>query len=365
MLEIKHLVKEFGHFKATNDVSFHIEQGEFVTILGPSGSGKSTVLRMIAGLEIPTSGDIFINKNKVTTLDPQKREIGLVFQSYALFPNMTVTENISYPLRARRWKKSEMNERVKELLHMVGLEHRAHHYPHQLSGGERQRVALVRSLAFNPPLLLLDEPLSALDAKVREKLRVSLKEIQKAMGVTTVMVTHDQEEAFELSDRIIVMNEGKVEQVGTPTEIYYTPKTNFTASFVGQTNLLTGIVKNSESWNRELRRVRINFNEMDVEWLLPESEAVIGNKVSINVRPESFIIKTEDAQSNLSGQVNKVRFMGPITRYTVEMNDQLLIVDCMSSLNQSLSVGEKIHLGLVHPGIAHSYNERQLEKNYS
>jgi len=365
MLEIQHLIKMFGNFKATNDISLKVEKGEFVTILGPSGSGKSTVLRMIAGLETPSSGDIFINDKNVTKLAPQKREIGLVFQSYALFPNMTVTENIAYPLRSRKWTKSDISERINELLSMVGLEHRAAHYPHQLSGGEKQRVALVRSLAFRPPLLLLDEPLSALDAKVREKLRVSLKDIQKAMGVTTLMVTHDQEEAFELSDRIIVMNEGRIEQIGTPTEIYYTPKTNFTASFVGQTNLITGVVMQSEPWNNGLRKVKLNFLGSIIEWFLPEKEATVGNTVSIHVRPESFFFTSEASQYDLLGKVIAIRFMGSITRYSVDMKDHILIVDCVSSFRQWFSVGDNVWLNLQLPSAVDPNTDRQADIRFS
>ncbi len=264
MLSIEGLTKHFGTHTAVADFSLHMKESEFVTLLGPSGSGKTTVLRMVAGLLSPSGGSIRIGDLDVTHMNPQSRNIGLVFQSYALFPNMTAWDNVAFPLRVRRWKSDEIRARVDSLLDMVGLSHRAKFYPDSLSGGERQRTALARALAFHPPLLLLDEPLSALDAKVRQGLRASLKDIQRTTGVTTLMVTHDQEEALELSDRIVVMSQGKVEQIGSSDDIYYRPQTSFTANFIGEVNAIEAVVKELGHGMAKLR-----FQGLEFDWPLP------------------------------------------------------------------------------------------------
>lgn len=350
MLQVNNLTKHFGSFHAASDVSFEVGKGEFVTILGPSGSGKSTILRMIAGLTPPTSGSILIDGKDVTALSPQKRDIGLVFQSYALFPNMTVAQNVAYPLRVRKWKRTDIQARVKELLELVGLSHRQDYYPQQLSGGERQRVALIRALAFQPPLLLLDEPLSALDAKVRERLRASLKEIQSALHVTTVMVTHDQEEALELSDQVVVMNQGKVEQAGTPSVVYYSPRTAFAASFVGQSNSITAVIKRTEPWANAMRKATVYYQGALLVWLVDEADAVVENTVTLFVRPESIRLRPQGA-AHLNGIVHSVQFMGAMTRYKVEVAAELLTVDTTSSLSQAIQVGDVVGLELCHPGL--------------
>lgn len=264
MLSIEGLTKHFGTHTAVADFSLHMKESEFVTLLGPSGSGKTTVLRMVAGLLAPSGGSIRIADLDVTHMNPQSRNIGLVFQSYALFPNMTAWDNVAFPLRVRRWKSDEIRARVDSLLDMVGLSHRAKFYPDSLSGGERQRTALARALAFHPPLLLLDEPLSALDAKVRQGLRASLKDIQRTTGVTTLMVTHDQEEALELSDRIVVMSQGKVEQIGRSDDIYYRPQTSFTANFIGEVNAIEAVVKELDHGMAKLR-----FQGLEFDWPAP------------------------------------------------------------------------------------------------
>ncbi|MCL6547557.1 MAG: ABC transporter ATP-binding protein, partial [Alicyclobacillus sp.] len=267
MLTVHNLSRHFGSHVAVDQFNLEIREGEFVTLLGPSGSGKSTVLRMIAGLLEPTSGTVHIAGRDVTRLPPQARGIGLVFQSYALFPHMTAAENIAFPLKVRRWSREQVRRRVDEMLELVGLAHRRDHLPEQLSGGERQRVALARSLAFRPPLLLLDEPLSALDAKVRVSLRESLKQIQATTGVTTLMVTHDQEEALELADRVAVMNQGRIEQVGTPAEIYYNPATAFTAQFIGSVTALTATVVSVRETGDEAGRVAtLEWAGSQFEW---------------------------------------------------------------------------------------------------
>ena len=235
-LTIDGLWKAFGVFIALREVSLDINQGEFICFLGPSGCGKTTLLRAIAGLDPQTRGTIRQNGRDISDLPASQRDYGIVFQSYALFPNLTVEKNIAFGLENTKHPKTEIATRVKELLDLVGLPEQAKKYPAQLSGGQQQRIALARAIAINPGLLLLDEPLSALDAKVRVHLRHEIKELQRKLGVTTVMVTHDQEEALSMADRIVVMNHGVIEQVGTPTEIYRSPATLFVADFIGETN---------------------------------------------------------------------------------------------------------------------------------
>src|SRR3954462_12662808 len=239
--EVRNLHKRFGDFTALGDISLDIADGEFVCFLGPSGCGKTTLLRAIAGLDPQTSGTIRQKGRDVSALPPAQRDFGIVFQSYALFPNLTVSDNVGYGLVSRRHKRAGIARRVGELLAMVGLPDAGPKYPAQLSGGQQQRVALARALATSPGLLLLDEPLSALDARVRLRLRHEIKALQRRLGVTTIMVTHDQEEALTMADRIVVMNQGAIEQVGTPQEIYRRPATAFVAGFVGAMNFVDGI----------------------------------------------------------------------------------------------------------------------------
>lgn len=242
-LRIEHLTKMFGAFTALHDVSLEIFEGEFVCFLGPSGCGKTTLLRAIAGLDIQTSGRVEQAGRDISTLPPAERDFGIVFQSYALFPNLTVTKNVAYGLENRKLPRADIVARVTELLELVGLPEQGDKYPAQLSGGQQQRVALARALATSPGLLLLDEPLSALDAKVRVYLRHEIKSLQRRLGVTTVMVTHDQEEALTMADRIVVMNQGVIEQIGTPEQIYGTPATAFVADFIGSMNFIPGALE--------------------------------------------------------------------------------------------------------------------------
>ena len=242
-VELKHINKEFGDFKASKDVNFEIEKGRLVALLGPSGSGKTTILRMIAGLEHPTSGEIYIDGKLVNGLTPAERGIGFVFQSYALFRYMTVYENIAFGLELQKKSKKEIKKRVEELLELTDLKDLGNRYPNQLSGGQRQRVAFARALAPNPSLLLLDEPFAAIDAKVRKELRSWLREMIYKVGITSIFVTHDQDEAVEVADQIIVTNEGRVEQIGTPVQIYKKPETPFVSEFIGNGTVITDYYK--------------------------------------------------------------------------------------------------------------------------
>ena len=242
-VELKNINKNFGDYKASDNVNFGVEKGKLIGLLGPSGSGKTTILRMIAGLETPDSGDIIIDGVRVNDLAASKRGIGFVFQNYALFRYMTVYDNIAFGLRVQKADKKKIDERVRELIKLIGLEGLEKRYPSQLSGGQRQRVAFARALAPNPQLLLLDEPFAAIDAKVRKELRSWHREMIEKLGVTSIFVTHDQDEAIEVADEIIITNKGRIEQTGTPIEIYHNPKTAFTASFFGETTFVDDYLK--------------------------------------------------------------------------------------------------------------------------
>ena len=253
-LELSKINKEFAKAVAVNDFNLSAEQGEFVSFLGPSGCGKTTTLRMIAGFELPTSGKIQIDGKDLTFVSPSKRNVGMVFQSYALFPNMTVAGNIAYGLRMAGKPKAEIKQRVDEMLSLIHMKDFSGRYPSQISGGQQQRVALARALAIRPRVLLLDEPLSALDAKIRVELRQEIRRIQQQLGITTIYVTHDQEEALSISDRIVVMSEGRIEQIGSSSEIYNFPKTEFVANFVGQLEFVAGGCCQPGRGTREGRR---------------------------------------------------------------------------------------------------------------
>lgn len=238
-LSIKNIKKSFKKSEVLKGIDIEINKGELVCFLGPSGCGKTTLLRIIAGLETKNSGEVTLEGKDITPLAPSKRNIGIVFQNYALFPNLTIAENIAYGLVNKKIKKSEIDKKVNEMLALVGLEEAKNKYPSEISGGQQQRVALARAIVLQPDILLLDEPLSALDAKVRESLRAEIKRIQKKLNITTIMVTHDQEEALTMGDKIVVFNNGHVMQIGTPEEIYYNPKNDFTADFIGKINFVT------------------------------------------------------------------------------------------------------------------------------
>src|SRR5579863_1596826 len=237
-IELRNVTKSFSETVAVNDVSFTVKEGELMALLGPSGGGKTTVLRMIAGLEVPTEGDIFIRGARVNDISVQKRNIGFVFQNYALFKNMTVFKNIAFGLKIKKWKRADLEARVAELLELLGLAGLERRYPHQLSGGQRQRVAIARALASKPSVLLLDEPFGAVDAKIRQELREWLVHLHRDLNVTTLFVTHDQEEAMEVSDRIVIFSRGNLEQIGSPREVYEQPVNEFVARFIGVMNVL-------------------------------------------------------------------------------------------------------------------------------
>jgi iron(III) transport system ATP-binding protein len=313
-LKVENLTKKFGDFTALKDISLEVLEGEFVCFLGPSGCGKTTLLRAIAGLDIQTHGRVEQGGRDISGLPPLERDFGIVFQSYALFPNLTVYKNVAYGLENRKTPKPEIQARVRELLESVGLTDQEDKYPAQLSGGQQQRVALSRALATKPGLLLLDEPLSALDAKVRVRLRREIKELQLKLGITTIMVTHDQEEALTMADRIVVMNEGVIEQIGTPQDIYSRPVNPFVADFIGTMNFLTGAAAGNG-------RVRLG----DIELAATDGPDGIkeGNAVTICIRPEDVATRgvTLDTANAVQTVVETLEFLGSFYRATLRVQD--------------------------------------------
>ncbi|MEZ4561485.1 MAG: ABC transporter ATP-binding protein [Thermomicrobiales bacterium] len=309
--------KQYGAVMAVREVSLDIAPGEFVTLLGPSGSGKTTTLMMLAGFEIPTAGEIYVDKNPIAAVPPYRRNIGMVFQNYALFPHMTVGENIAFPLQMRKLGKSEIQQKTRDVLALVGLPGYEARYPRQLSGGQQQRVAVARALVFNPRVLLMDEPLGALDKQLRERLQLEIKALHDQLGVTIIYVTHDQEEALVMSDRIAVMNDGRIEQCGPPAELYDEPANRFVADFIGESNFIDGKVTTHEGSTTcvavpGLGEVRAQRK--------PEVETGAG--AALTVRPEK-IVATEErnlpGMNVVSGTVSEVIFVGEMRRYVVAL----------------------------------------------
>jgi putative spermidine/putrescine transport system ATP-binding protein len=324
-LEINNVQKAFGGQYVVRDFNLSVGGGEFVAFLGPSGCGKTTVLRMIAGFEEPSGGSIVIGGKDVTNLKPNQRNIGMVFQAYALFPNLTVAQNIGFGLKVASMPKAEANARVAEMLELIKLPQFGDRYPYQLSGGQQQRVALARALAPKPKLLLLDEPLSALDAKVRVSLRDEIRSIQKELGITTIFVTHDQEEALSISDRIVVMSQGYMEQVGTPFEVYNFPRTRFVASFVGTLNILRGKVGDPAKGT-------INVDGQEIISARGVADAKPGDIRSVALRPESVALTDPGGTRNrMQGTVEEVSFLGSVIRVRVRFTDSVISLDTFNS----------------------------------
>jgi putative spermidine/putrescine transport system ATP-binding protein len=333
-LEVQHLVKRFGATPVVDDFNLDIREGEFLSFLGGSGCGKTTTLRMIAGFETPTSGSIRIAGTEIAPVPPNRRGVGMVFQNYALFPNMTVRGNIGFGLKVTGWKSADIERRVDELLALIHMEEFGGRYPHQMSGGQQQRVALARALAPRPRILLLDEPLSALDAKIRARLREEIRAIQKRLGITTVYVTHDQEEALSLSDRIVVMRAGKIEQVGTPFEIYNRPASAFVASFIGTLNVLEAEVIDAAEG-----RLRVDGQEVLAAGILPGSR-----DVKLSLRPE--MLSLEPHENRLRGTLSNIIFLGSIVRLVVGLTDREIFLDTFNTPRLELPpLGSPVSVG--------------------
>jgi len=338
-LQVTNLSKSFGSFEAIKNIAINIKEGEFVCFLGPSGCGKTTLLRCIAGLETQTTGSIIQKSKDISNLPPSNRDFGIVFQSYALFPNLSVFSNIAYGLINNKWKKQDVKKRVDELLNLVDLSNHATKYSSQLSGGEQQRVALARALAISPGLLLLDEPLSALDAKVRVFLRKQIRDLQRQLGVTTIMVTHDQEEAQTMADRIFVMKDGEIIQSGTPNDIYTKANSPFIASFIGSMNFIPAII--STAGKVKCNSIEINCDTKNFK----DSESV-----QLAIRPEDIRFQKENDDDNiLFGKINEIEFLGAFQRVYFEskdVTDELIMVDVPSSNARKiqLTVNDDINL---------------------
>jgi len=352
-LVLKNICKSFGSLVAVDNVSLTVEPGEFVCFLGPSGCGKTTLLRIITGFEFQTSGDISFGEKNLNNVIPQKRDFGIVFQSYALFPNMTVQQNVAFGLKMRKMPKNLIDNRVDEMLELMGLSEWEKHYPSQLSGGQQQRVALARAIAIKPNVLLLDEPLSALDAKIRVRLRAVIKKLQHELGITMIYVTHDQEEALSMADRIVVMREGQLRQVGTPWEIYKKPKTSFIAEFVGTSNFVEGCRKDN----------RIVYGQYSFE--VSEIDMVDSEKVYLAIRPEDIEIvgTTITPESCVTSNIVEVRaelitFLGSVVNITVILEGRKIVVDIAQKEFSKKPLNQKESLRLYFPPDAfHVYSE--------
>lgn len=338
-VEIKSIQKSFNNIKVLKDIDFSIEKGEFLTLLGPSGCGKSTLLRCIAGLNNFENGSIIIDNKDIGNVKPKDRQVGMVFQSYALFPNMTVYENIAFGLKIKKLPKKEIDKKVKEMIEIVELNGKEDNYITELSGGQQQRVALARSIVTEPKVLLLDEPLSALDAKIRKNLQVQIRKIQKKLNMTTIFVTHDQEEAMTMSDKIIVMNKGYIAQIGGPEEIYKHPANEFVARFIGNYNV---------------------YNKIEGKKLLN-----IKLENSIAIRPEVISISKENDKDKLENyyikaKVNQKYIIGSIVRYELYKDDIKILVDMLNQ-DSLISEGSEVYVKIPKKDVIH-FNEGDISE---
>ncbi|MDM5296912.1 ABC transporter ATP-binding protein [Bacillus pumilus] len=346
-IKLEHISQHFGEQMALRDVSLTVNDGEFFSLLGPSGCGKSTLLNIIGGFLDPTKGMVYIGDRNVTSLPPYQRKTGMVFQSYALFPHLTVFDNVAYGLKVQKRKKAEMKQRVMESLSLVQLESYANRMPHQLSGGQQQRVAIARALAIQPSVLLLDEPLSNLDAKLRKNMQTELRNIQRNVGITTILVTHDQEEALSLSDRIGILGEGRIQQIGTPLEVYRQPNNRFVAEFIGQVNLFEAEYDEANSTLIVPHLIQSNGQHVQLKTTARKEK---GEKLKylLMLRPERITVssKREDAHPNhVTGVLAEVNYIGHSLRLVVRLDRGGIIVHASDAAFPKLpKVGETIHI---------------------
>lgn len=348
-VEIKGAFKQFGANVVLNGIDLEVKQGELLTLLGPSGCGKSTTLNLIAGFLDPDRGEVHIKGNNVTKVPPYKRDLGMVFQTYSLFPHMTVYENLSFGLKLRKVSKAEQKKKISkalELVKMSGLENR---YPRELSGGQRQRVAISRALVVEPELLLLDEPLSNLDAKLRHELRAEIKRLQKEIGVTTIFVTHDQEEALSMSDRVVVMNAGKIEQISTPTEIYNHPKTEFVFQFIGKSNCFEGNVSAVDK-RKVAVKIGSDITHVDINNVMGnESDLKTGDEVKLYIRPEKLQIVSLDEKPSSPldfhrAKINQMNYLGTSWEINVLLQGKSIQI-LTSAFDSSWQNGSEVLIG--------------------
>ncbi len=352
-LSLQAVQKTFGQTIAVHRLNLAIQAGELVSLLGPSGCGKTTILRMIAGFERPSEGSIFLGDTDISLLPTNRRNMGMMFQSYSLFPHMTAAQNIAFGLRVRNVPQAQKFERVQEMLDLVGLSGMGQRFPHQLSGGQQQRVALARALAIAPKVLLLDEPLSALDAQVRLQLRNEIRRIQQQLSITTLFVTHDQEEALSISDRVVVMSQGQIDQLGSPEDIYLRPQTPFTASFIGAMNQIPGTWRQEGVWvtdsfepSADRPQTGRLLQTQTAEW--PEGSAVV-----VLVRPESMTVLAQDdaavtpGLNLLSGLIAGRTFLGSVSRLSVLVGDYYLNADVPTSQQERFAPGQVVQLSFL------------------
>ncbi len=313
VVDVRNVHKRFGSTVAVDGVSLTVEEGEFVTLLGPSGCGKTTILRLVAGFERPDSGRVLLGGEDVTDVPAHRRDVHTVFQQYALFPHLTVARNVAFGLQRKGLNKSEIARHVTEVLDLVRLPSLADRYPAQLSGGQQQRVAIARAIVLEPRVLLLDEPLAALDRKLREEMQVELKELQRRLGISFVFVTHDQDEALAMSDRVVVMNAGNIEQTGPPREVYEAPQSRFTAEFVGVTNILSGVVEANDGGDVVLGSAngRVRFS----------GDLVVGETVDVAIRPEKLRFVGVGDPFSIRATVESARYLGDVTHWHVRLTD--------------------------------------------
>jgi len=338
-LELKNISKIFGKTTAVEDFNLQVNKGELVSFLGPSGCGKTTTLRMVAGFEIPTGGKIIIDGKDVTNKSPNQRDVGMIFQSYALFPNLTVAGNVGFGLKIAKKPAEEIKKRVVEMLDLIHMPEYGNRYPYQLSGGQQQRVALARALALSPDVLLLDEPLSALDAKIRVSLRAEIRAIQQELGITAIYVTHDQEEALSISDRIVVMYNGHIEQIGTPFQVYNFPETAFVASFIGTLNAF-----NAEIIDPKTNSIQIGSVQLVTEESIQDRK--VGDKLMIAIRPERLSFSSEQKKANIINcQIENITFLGSIVRIEVKTGDTHFFMDTFNNPFLELpKIGETVEI---------------------
>ena len=342
ILELRELKKNYGFVKAVDGVSFKLERGEFLSLLGPSGSGKTTTLQMIAGLVSVSDGEIYLDGRSINALPPYQRDIGVVFQNYALFPHLTVSQNIAFPLEMRGRSRNDISKRVKDALCLVELPDLGNRFPRELSGGQQQRVALARAFVFEPKLLLMDEPLGALDKKLREYMQVEIKRLHERLGATIIYVTHDQDEALVMSNRIAVFNAGKIEQIAPPSEIYNHPKTRFVADFVGETNIIPA------KFERNIDDVQI-FRSQATEVRSRGYVHIKESDVFVCIRPERIKIqpiRERSSANQINGIISEIIYMGRVIRYLIKTDDQslkiLVVMQVTSLVDMAYNKGDRI-----------------------
>lgn len=364
VLELKNVTKRFGDVVAVNDLNIpSINKGEFVTFLGPSGCGKTTLLRIIGGFYYPTSGSVIMYGDEINNIPPEKRKTSMVFQNYALFPHMSVFSNIAYGLKIRKLSKEKIRQKVKRILKIVKLEGLENRKPTELSGGQQQRVALARCIVIEPEIILLDEPLSNLDASLRVMMREEIRKIQQSLHLTVIFVTHDQEEAMSMSDRIVVMNEGKIEQIGTPTEIYEKPASQFVACFIGYINIIKGRI---ESLQNDAVIVSTGVGEF-VNINKDLTGLNRGERVTVIVRPESAVLGRKQSQGDkncVSGTIINFTYIGAVVRYSIDLDglESPFILDVSNPEGKGiLQIGENVDISF--PEKFHCIKDQNIQIN--